>query len=218
MLFTPDDIIRMFPANESEMAKLEIEDEIRKLKVSSEAAVTAATEEMKADFKNKINQAVAEIRLLKDVLLLNTRPGTGRKDSFSIPEASPLGSSRKTPSPIDGKPPMRRKESAQFQSLALPLGSLPTVARSMYNLHGVEGSVGTRALSPMTRLPAAATPVIAATPPVVPPVVAPAPPAAPASPAEPSEEVLQLQKEMEALKGDMKDIKKLLGNILVKMK
>jgi hypothetical protein len=69
VLFTPDDIIRMFPANENEMAKLEIEDEIRKLKVSSEAAVAAATEEMKADFKVKLSHAVTEIRALKDAVL-----------------------------------------------------------------------------------------------------------------------------------------------------
>lgn len=230
VLFTADDIIRMFPANENEMAKLEIEGEIRKLKVSSEAAVAAATEEMKLDFKNKINAAVAEIRALRDAL--GGRPG--RKDSFSMPDISPLASARKTPSPVDGKPPIRRKESAQFHSLAGPANAV-VAARSMYNMRGPEAAVGARALSPTSRQPTAAFPVLstprssAATPaepleavvaaPVSATAPAPAPaPAPPTPPAGPSEEVVQLQKEMETLKGDMKDIKKLLGNILVKMK
>lgn len=229
VLFTADDIIRMFPANENEMAKLEIEDEIRKLKASSEAAVLAATEEMKADFKSKINMAVAEIRNLREALMSSTCGKMGRKDSFSNPESSPLVSARKSPSPIDGKPPIRRRLDAtgqQFYSLSeSPTGSggTPMAARSMYNLHSsTEAALGNRSLSPSTRLPAVASPVISA-PPLQESLHAP-PPATPAAttatPATvgPSEEVVQLQKEMEDLKGDIKDIKKLLGNILVKMK
>lgn len=67
-LFTPEDILRMFPANENEQNKLEIEEEIRKLKVSSEKSVADATEEMKNDFKLRLTEAMNEIRSLREAL------------------------------------------------------------------------------------------------------------------------------------------------------
>ena len=68
VLFTPEDILRMFPANENEQTKLEIEEEIRKLKVSSEKSVAEATEEMKKDFQLRMMDAVNEIRSLREAL------------------------------------------------------------------------------------------------------------------------------------------------------
>ncbi len=68
VLFTPEDILRMFPANENEQTKLEIEEEIRKLKVSSEKSVLDATEEMKKDFQLRMMDAVNEIRSLREAL------------------------------------------------------------------------------------------------------------------------------------------------------
>lgn len=68
VLFTPEDILRMFPANENEQNKLEIEEEIRKLKVSSEKSVAEATEEMKKDFQLRMMDAVNEIRSLREAL------------------------------------------------------------------------------------------------------------------------------------------------------
>lgn len=144
---------------------------------------------------------------------------------------SPLVSARKTPSPVDGKPPIRRKDLAQFHSLAGP-GNAVLTSRSMYNMRGPEAAAGVRALSPTSRQPAAAFPVALGTPlpagatsphvayatPTLAPERTPVPAGGMTPPSGPSEEVVQLQKEMEALKGDMKDIKKLLGNILVKMK
>jgi hypothetical protein len=241
ILFTPDDIIRMFPANENEMAKLEIEDEIRKLKVSSEAAVQTATEEMKADFKAKINQAVAEIRNLKDAIISSRIDKLPLGKSFSLadgrtgesplvsarklPGESPLVASRKTPSPSVGGhvrkkgsffQPIVEKQIAQTASQTPSFANTVTTAMDAQALrHLAPDSVPPPALLVSVAVPGQLT-------------SAPAPPTAPAATpatapsnatsAAAAQEMEQMQQELQNLKGDMKDIKKLLGNILVKMK
>ena len=80
VLFTAEDIERMFPADETEKAKLEIEEEIHKLRASSEQAVAAATLEMKAEFRERLGEALREIQGLKDAL---TAGGTMPSDGSS---------------------------------------------------------------------------------------------------------------------------------------
>ena len=227
ILFTPDDIIRMFPRNESELAKLEIEDEIRKLKVSSEEAVSNATELMKADFKSKITQAVAEIRTLKDAII-NSRvdklPSGNR--SFSLNDGKLLDS----PVTTSGKSGRLNKKGSFAQSaLRLDAASPATRPRSSANLlESSGGSSGGSGGSPITTL----TPAFSGnrrsvdksanntssgriSPALLPSTLAPAAPAG--SAASSSVEIDQMQQELTQLKGDMGDIKQLLGSILGKL-
>lgn len=221
LLFTPDDIIRIFPSNANETAKLEIEDEIRKLKVSSEAAVATATEEMKADFKAKINHAVAEIRTLKDAIISSRvdRLPLGNR-SFTLNDGSTANGSETSPpttgraSPHvgpDGRASMRmHKKGSFFQPIPGDGAHLrtQTLTPSFATPRGYMEEPSNQ--NPRPGQPAGPVAMnISNTG---------APGAGVAAGAVTAQEMDEMQRELQNLKGDMSDIKKLLATIVTKMK